>query len=231
MMGLPVALASFDHLEHSVRTGGPATQLLDPNGFWSYLEAHPDEAQVFGQAMTAKAAADIARRPRRLRLRPLRHDRRHRRRARPPAARRPGRRPDRRGDPVRPSRRHRHPAVDRDRLTPRAGDFFVDPLPTADAHILMEVIHDLPDAEAAAILTAIRRAASPSARVLIIENVHEDAKPDQRSHTLDVIMLAVTGGRERTGNQLGALLEGAGFSDTTVVHTAGPLRMVEAVAT
>jgi hypothetical protein len=120
--------------------------------------------------------------------------------------------------------------IDRDRLTARAGDFFVDPLPTADAYILMEVIHDWPDAEAAAILSAIRRAASPGARVLIIENVLGDAQSDPRGHTLDVIMLAVTGGRERTGNQLEMLLEDTGFADTAVIDTAGPMRIVEAVA-
>lgn len=117
-----------------------------------------------------------------------------------------------------------------DRLTVRAGDFFVDPLPTADAYILMEVIHDWPDAEAAAILTAIRRAASPGARVLIIENVLREGEVDRRGHTLDVIMLAVTGGRERTGKQLGVLLEGAGFTTSRVIETAGPLRIVESVA-
>ncbi len=43
-------------------------------------------------------------------------------------------------------------------------------------------------------------------------------------------MLAVTGGRERTGEQLGGLLEGAGFTDSRVIETAGPLRIVESVA-
>lgn len=86
-----------------------------------------------------------------------------------------------------------------------------------------------PDAEAAAILTAIRRAASPGARVLIVENVLGDAA-DPRGHTLDIIMLAVTGGRERTGKQLGGLLEGAGFVGSRVIETGGPMRIVDAVA-
>ena len=120
--------------------------------------------------------------------------------------------------------------IGRDRLTPRGGDFFVDPLSTADAYILMEVIHDWPDAEAAAILTAIRRAASPGARVLIVENVLDDVEADPRGHTLDIIMLAVTGGRERTDKQLGGLLEGAGFANSHVIETGGPMRIVEAVA-
>jgi hypothetical protein len=45
------------------------------------------------------------------------------------------------------------------RLTLQAGDFFTDALPVCDAYLLMEVIHDWEDAEALAILRAVRRAA------------------------------------------------------------------------
>jgi O-methyltransferase domain len=42
------------HLEekHSV-------ELADPNGFFAYLQRHPEEARVFGEAMAAKAQTDI----------------------------------------------------------------------------------------------------------------------------------------------------------------------------
>ena len=230
MMGMPVFEATFGQLEHAVRTGSPALELVAGDGLWPYLEAHPVERAIFGQAMTAKAAADIV-----AVLGAYDFARFH------TIADIGGGH----GDLLR-AVLDAVPAaegilfelpqvietldIDRDRLTARAGDFFVDPLPTADAYILMEVIHDWPDAEAAAILTAIRRAAAPGARVLIIENVLGDADSDPRGHTLDVIMLAVTGGRERTGDQLGELLKGAGFADSTVIETAGPMRIVEAVA-
>lgn len=77
--------------------------------------------------------------------------------------------------------------LDLDRLSARPGDFFIDPLPTADVYILMEVIHDWPDTEAVAILNAARRAALPGARALIIENVLDTVDADPRGHTLDVI--------------------------------------------
>ncbi|CAN5129008.1 hypothetical protein BH24ACT12_BH24ACT12_22360 [soil metagenome] len=70
--------------------------------------------------------------------------------------------------------------IDSERLTAQAGDFFVDPLPAADAYILMEVIHDWADAEAAAILRAIRRAAPADAAVLIIEGVVIEDQTDPR---------------------------------------------------
>ena len=230
MMGMPVIRATFDQLEHSVRTGSPAIELAAADGLWPYLIGHPDEAQIFGQAMTGKAAADTAAVlgaydfGRFDTVADIGGGRGHLLRAVLDAV------PSAEGilfdlpDVIQTL------DIDRDRLSVRAGDFFVDPLPTADAYILMEVIHDWPDAEAATILTAIRRAASPGARVLIIENVLREGEVDRRGHTLDVIMLAVTGGKERTGKQLGGLLEGAGFTNSRVIETAGPLRIVESVA-
>ena len=88
------------------------------------------------------------------------------------------------------------------RLVRQAGDFFVDPLPAADTYLVMDVIHDWADAEALAILTAIRRAAMDDAKVLLIEGILPE-NLDPGSLTIDVIMLAVTGGRERTDAELG----------------------------
>ena len=64
----------------------------------------------------------------------------------------------------------------------------------------------------------------------MIENVLAEDDPDPRGHTLDVLMLAVTGGRERTASQLSELFSRAGFTGGTVVETAGALRIVEATA-
>jgi O-methyltransferase domain len=59
----------------------------------------------------------------------------------------------------------------------------------------MEVIHDWGNAECVATLSTIRRAAAPGATVLVVENVLPDEGIDPRGQTLDVIMLAVTGGK------------------------------------
>ncbi len=116
------------------------------------------------------------------------------------------------------------------RMTLQAGDFFCDELPAADAYVLLEVIHDWADREAIAILTAIRRAATTGATVLIIEAGLPDGELDERSETIDVIMLAVTGGRERTSAQLGELLDAGGFRLDRVTETATSIRIVEATA-
>ena len=229
MMGLPVMRGSFDRLDHSIRTGVPSIELVGGSGLWSYLGTHPKEAEIFAGAMTSKAAADTAavlsayEFSRFDTIADIGGGRGHLIRAvldTVPAAE---------GILVDLPDVIASLDVDRDRLTTRSADFFVDPLPTADAYILMEVLHDWPDAETAAILSAVRRAASPGARLLIIENVLVDTATDRRGHTLDVIMLAITGGRERTGDEFAKLLLGAGFANSRVIETGSPLRIVEAV--
>jgi C-methyltransferase len=116
------------------------------------------------------------------------------------------------------------------RLTLIGGDFFADALPAADLYLLMEVLHDWDDADATRILAALRRAASPGARVLIVEILVPDTPGPHSGKTRDIIMLAVTGGRERTEAQHAALLAAAGFKLERVVQTASEYSLVEAVA-
>ena len=227
MMGLPVFAATFDRLEHSVRTGSPAIALIEPKGLWPYLQEHPGEAEVFGQAMTAKAAADIgavlaAYDFSRFRtIADIGGGRGHLLRAVLDAV------PAAQGILFDLPEVIGSLDIEHERLTPQAGDFFVDPLPAAGAYVLMEVIHDWADAECVAILSAIRRAAEPGATVLVIEDVMPDDQADPRSQTLDVIMLSVTGGRERTVSQVAELFDAAGFRLVGVTETAGAMRIVE----
>jgi C-methyltransferase len=228
MMGSPMAWDSFGSLAHSVRTGSPGMAQVEPRGMWAYFETRPQEAQIFGEAMTAKAAADVMAVLAAYDfsgigvLADIGGGRGHLLRAVLDAA------PRTRGVLVDLPAVIDQLEVHHERLEPRAADFFTDPLPSADAYLLMEVLHDWPDSQAAAILTAVRKAASPGARILVIENMLDDNQPDIRGHILDVIMLAVAGGRERTVTELSALLSEAGFSDTTSQSTQGPMRILEA---
>ena len=117
-----------------------------------------------------------------------------------------------------------------DRLRLVAGDFFVDPLPVAEAYVLMEVLHDWTDEDAARILNAVRRAAAPGARLLVVEVLVPDTPGPDHSKVLDIIMLAVTGGRERTREQYEKLLADAGFKLERVVPTRSSYFVVEAIA-
>lgn len=227
MMSLPVFASAFNALDHSVRTGSPALDLVASGGLWPYLQEHPGEAEIFRQAMTAKAAADIAGIlaaydfSRFGTIADIGGGRGHLLRAVLDAA------PSAHGVLFDLPEVIGSLDVDHERLTPQAGDFFVDVLPAADAYVLMEVIHDWADPECAAILSAIRRSASSGATLLVIEDVMQDDQVDPRTQTLDVIMLAVTGGRERTVSQLGGLFDRAGFRRAGVRETSGAMRIVE----
>lgn len=230
MMGSASFTASFGQLDHALRTGRPSFELVDPDGLFAHLQRHPDEATVFDASMTAKAVADIGAVlaaydfGRFDTIADIGGGRGHLLCAVLEAA------PQAKGILFELPTVIETLDLDADRLALHVGDFFVDPLPAADLYILMEVIHDWDDAQAGAILGAVRRAAPVGATVLVIEAVADGSDPDPVVHTLDMIMLAVTGGRERTSAQLDALFAGAGFRAKATVPTQGPLRIVEAVA-
>ncbi len=116
------------------------------------------------------------------------------------------------------------------RLELATGDFFNDALPAGDAYLLMDVLHDWNDADVARILTAVRRAAPPQSHVLIVETLVPETPGPHFGKSLDITMLAVTGGRERSEAQYRTLLAAAGFRLTRVLPTASHYSIVEAVA-
>jgi len=94
----------------------------------------------------------------------------------------------------------------------------------------MEVLHDWTDDDAARLLNAVRHAAVPGARLLVVEVLVPDTPGPDHSKVLDIIMLAVTGGRERTREQYEKLLRDAGFKLERVVPTRSSYFVVEAIA-
>jgi hypothetical protein len=230
LSGQPYLLGSWAALMHSIRTGTTAGETLDPRGMWAYLQDHPEEAEIFGLAMKAKAGADIAAVlaaydfTRFGTIADIGGGRGHLLRAvldttlttegilfdRPEVI-----------DIV---------DVDPLRLTMQAGDFFVDPLPSADAYLLMDVLHDWADQECAAILSAVRKAAPTGSTLLVIEGVLTEGQTYPIALTMDVTMLVLTGGRERTPKQLSGLLKQAGFEVTQLIDTSTRMRIVEASA-
>ena len=97
-----------------------------------------------------------------------------------------------------------------DRLTFVEGDFF-ESVPPGDVYVLSTILHDWDDERAAAILHTIRAAAPSGARLVLIESVIQPGNEPDGSKWLDLLMLALFGGRERDEAQWRELLEGAGF--------------------
>lgn len=231
MFGLPLNWAIYGELWHTVRTGRPAVEAIHPAGFWAYLAAHPDEGRIFNAAMADKARgavaailatysfasfgtiADVGGASGHLIQAVLDSN------------------PSARG--VLFDLPHVVAAVSgiaSDRLTVQAGDFFRDALPRCDAYLLMEIIHDWADSDAVAILRAVRRAAPPGATVLLIETIIPDDPGPDWSKLLDVHMLALLGGRQRTRQEYAALLEQAGFAFEREIETGAGIAVLEARA-
>ena len=109
------------------------------------------------------------------------------------------------------------PETDRDESTfdPNlefvAGSFF-DSVPSGDAYLLSGIIHDWDDEAATRILRTIASSARPGARVLATESVIQPGNQPDGAKWLDLLMLTLAGGRERTEPQWRALLKGAGSS-------------------
>jgi hypothetical protein len=114
-----------------------------------------------------------------------------------------------------------------ERLTLQAGDFFKDPLPKCDVYILMEIIHDWPDNEAVAILQAVRRAANPGAALFLVETiVSADPGPDW-SKMLDIHMLTLVGGKQRTLREYQTLLKQSDFVFQREIDSGAGISIIE----
>jgi O-methyltransferase domain/Dimerisation domain len=99
-----------------------------------------------------------------------------------------------------------------------AGDFFVEVPAGFDGYLLSRVIHDWDDADAVAILRTCRRAMTGSARLLLVEaELPERAADCPAAIRMDLHMLALLGGRERTRAEYAALLGQADLQLTTLV--------------
>ena len=85
----------------------------------------------------------------------------------------------------------------------------------ADAYLLKQVIHDWDDAATVAIVRNVRQAMQPDGRLLVIEFVASLAK------LLDLNMLAVNGGRERTEIEYRELFAAAGLGSWPSIQRPG----------
>ena len=122
------------------------------------------------------------------------------------------------------------------RLVLQGGDFFRGPLPRCDAYVLMEVLHDWTDEQSRQILQQIRKAAPDKAKLLVVETVLPNESAWAAGHGehfgnhLDINMLVLTGGRERTPDELAKLFADCGWQLARVIPTPSPYSIVEAVA-
>jgi hypothetical protein len=121
------------------------------------------------------------------------------------------------------------PAV-RDRVEVVGGDFFESVPASAGGYVMKYIIHDWDDAKATRILRNCREAMAPGGVVLVVDHVIPPGNGASWGKLLDVNMLVMPGGMERTREEFRALLAGAGLRMKRIIPTACPLAIVEAVA-
>jgi hypothetical protein len=114
------------------------------------------------------------------------------------------------------------------RCTVTDGDFFESVPDGGDCYILAHVLHDWTDAQATAILRNCRRAIPKGSRLLIIEAVLPEGDTRHHGKLMDLLMLAVTGGVERTEREFAALLSASGFKLERTIGTGTHQSIVEA---
>jgi hypothetical protein len=231
MLGLPSFWDAFVDLDHSLRTGEAAFVKRHPQGAFAYLAEHPEESRIFNASMASKSHRDIAAIlpaydfSRFSTIADIAGGRGHLVRAILKNS------PNARG--ILFDQPHVVAEVTPDeagKLTVIGGDFFADPMPTADAYMLMNIIHDWADAESIKILSAIRRDMPSHARVLLIETVVPPTPGPHLSKELDICMMALPGGMERTREEYASLAAKAGLRFQLMVETMSPYSILEFVS-
>src|SRR5207247_1382924 len=91
------------------------------------------------------------------------------------------------------------------------GSFF-ERVPEGDAHVLSTIIHDWDDEPAGRILRTVR--AAKGGRLVLLDAVIEPGNEPDGSKWLDLLMLTLAGGRERTEERWRKLLSDSGFEPT-----------------
>ncbi|QSB13975.1 hypothetical protein JQS43_20915 [Natronosporangium hydrolyticum] len=118
-----------------------------------------------------------------------------------------------------------------DRCEVVAGSFFDDPIPAGgDVYLLASVLHNWPDEQVVTILRRVAAAAGTDGRVLIVEGVIDAGADQQWATHLDLKMLILLGGQERTPAHLTELAQQAGLAAAGVSHRdRGPFQLPYAV--
>jgi hypothetical protein len=117
-----------------------------------------------------------------------------------------------------------------DRVRTVGGNFFESVPAGADAILMSNIIHDWDDEKSIRILKNCRAALPAGGRLLLVETPIPDGPGFHFGKWMDLQMMLLPGGAERTESEHAALLSASGFRLQRIVPTRTPTGIVEAVA-
>ena len=114
-----------------------------------------------------------------------------------------------------------------DRCRFEGGSFFESVPSGADSYLLRHIIHDWDDGRSLTILKNIREVIPDDGRLLIVEAVIPPGNDPFPAKFLDLTMLVIPGGKERTREEYEALYAEAGFTLSQIVPTSTDMSVIE----
>jgi O-methyltransferase domain/Dimerisation domain len=232
LWGRPMFLTPWQHLDNAITTGATAFDSLYGESFFHYLEQHAEDASIFNAAMSGTTAADASTVlaaydfSRFNRIVDIGGGRGAFLQAILSAT------PQLKGilydlPSVVANVQDDWDAEVAKRCEVRSGSFFEIVPEGADAYLLKRVIHDWDDQACLKILRNCRRAIFSHGTLLLVERVLTTPNEPDFGKLLDLHMLVLLGGRERSEAEFADLLREAGFALTRVTSTAGPHSIIE----
>ena len=113
------------------------------------------------------------------------------------------------------------------RCTAVAGNFFEQVPGGGDAYLMRHIIHDWNDEQSLTILRNCHKAMKPQAKLLLVESVIPPGNKPSFGKLLDLTMLVIPGGEERTEEEYRKLYEAADFRLTRIVPTKTEVSVIE----
>ncbi|HEX3600133.1 MAG TPA: methyltransferase [Lacipirellulaceae bacterium] len=116
-----------------------------------------------------------------------------------------------------------------DRCELVAGSFFETVPAGADAYFMRHIIHDWEDEKSLMILRNCHRAMPTHGKLVVVESVIPPGNEPFGGKFLDLVMLLIPGGKERTADEYRDLFAKAGFNLSRIVPTGSEVSVIEAV--
>lgn len=108
------------------------------------------------------------------------------------------------------------------------GDFFKSVPAGGDAYVMKWIIHDWDDEKSITILRNCRSRMRANGRLILVDCVVPESNEPHFSKFIDLNMLVMTGGKERTAKEFEQILGAAGFKLLRIIPTELPTSIVEA---